>query len=204
MARLIYSMLMSLDGYIADRSGKFDWPEPDEKVHAFVNQLERGTGTYLYGRRMYEVMGAWDTLGTDRDPGFIRDFAEMWRAADKVVYSKSLSTVSTAKTRIERAFEPEAINSMKSAADHGHQHRWPKPGRRSLQGRPCGCVPLLRLAYHRRGRHEGFSHRCPPGSQPPGRTSIWQRDGLPPLPIRPQPSRLTGVWSCQSAARRVA
>jgi len=118
MARLIYSMLMSLDGYIADRSGKFDWAEPGEEVHAFVNQLERGTGTYLYGRRMYEVMGAWDTLGTDRDPGFIRDFAEMWRAADKVVYSKSLSTVSTAKTRIERAFEPEAIHSMKSAADH--------------------------------------------------------------------------------------
>jgi len=98
MVRLIYSMLMSLDGYIADRSGKFDWAEPDEEVHAFLNQLERGTGTYLYGRRMYEVMP------------------------------------------------------------------------------------------------------CPPGSQPPGRTSLWQRDGLPPLPSHRQPSRLTGVWSWQSAA----
>ena len=100
MARLIYSMLMSLDGYIADRHVSFDWAEPDEEVHTFVNQVERGTGTYLYGRRMYEVMRAWGILGTDRDPGFIRDFAEMWRAADKVVTSKSLSTVSTAKTRL--------------------------------------------------------------------------------------------------------
>ena len=118
MAKLIYSMLMSLDGYIADRDGKFDWAEPDEEVHTFVNQLERGTGTYLYGRRMYEVMEAWETLGTGRDPGYIRDFGEMWRDADKVVFSKSLSAASTAKTRIERVFQPEAISRMKSAAKH--------------------------------------------------------------------------------------
>lgn len=79
MAKLIYGMLMSLDGYIADRDGKFDWAEPDEEVHTFVNQLERGIGTYLYGRRMYEVMEAWETLGTGSDPGYIRDFGEMWR-----------------------------------------------------------------------------------------------------------------------------
>jgi len=202
MARLIYSMLMSLDGYIADRSGKFDWAEPDEEVHAFVNQLERGTGTYLYGRRMYEVMGAWDTLGTDRDPGFIRDFAEMWRAADKVVYSKSLSTVSTAKTRIERAFEPEAINRMKSAADHDISIGGPSLAAEAFK---AGLVDVCHFFVSPIiVGDEGFSHRCSPGSQPPGRTSIWQRDGLPPLPIRPQPSRLTGVWSCQSVARRVA
>jgi dihydrofolate reductase len=117
MAKLIYSMLMSLDGYIADRNGNFDWAEPDEEVHTFVNQLERGTGTYLYGRRMYEVMAAWETLGTDRDPGYIRDFGEMWRAAHKIVYTKTLSAVSTAKTRIERAFEPEAISKLKATAE---------------------------------------------------------------------------------------
>jgi dihydrofolate reductase len=111
-------MLMSLDGYIADRDGKFDWAEPDEEVHTFVNQLERGIGTYLYGRRMYKVMEAWETLGTGSDPGYIRDFGEMWRDADKVVYSKSLSAASTAKTRIERVFQPEAISRMKSAAKH--------------------------------------------------------------------------------------
>jgi dihydrofolate reductase len=118
MARLIYSALMSLDGYIADRNGKFDWAEPDAEVHAFANQLEAQVGTYLFGRRMYEVMKAWETLGTDRDPDIIRDFAEKWRAADKVVYSRSLQTVSTARTRIERVFNPELVRSLKSAADH--------------------------------------------------------------------------------------
>ena len=118
MARLIYSAIMSLDGYVADRNGKFDWAEPDDDVHAFVNQLERPVGTYLYGRRMYEVMKAWETLGTECDPGIIREFAEIWRAADKVVYSKTLQTASTAKTRIERDFNPAAVRSLKSAADH--------------------------------------------------------------------------------------
>lgn len=118
MPRLIYSMLMSLDGYIADRNGKFDWAAPDEEVHTFIDQLERPVGTHLYGRRMYEVMSVWDTLGTDEDPSCIRDFAEMWRTADKVVYSKSLQTVSTAKTQIERTFAADAVRSMKSAADH--------------------------------------------------------------------------------------
>jgi dihydrofolate reductase len=118
MARLIYSAIMSLDGFVADRNGKFDWAEPDDEVHAFVNQLERPVGTYLYGRRMYEVMKAWETLGTDADPGVIRDFAEIWRAADKVVFSRSLQTAPTARTRIERVFSPEAIRSLKSTADH--------------------------------------------------------------------------------------
>jgi dihydrofolate reductase len=114
MAKLIYSALMSLDGYIADEDGNFDWAEPDEEVHSFVNDLERPAGTYLYGRRMYEVMAAWETV-TDQTP-HIRDYAEIWRAADKVVYSRTLETPSSARTRIERDFDPEAVRRMKAAA----------------------------------------------------------------------------------------
>jgi dihydrofolate reductase len=116
MAKLMYSMLMSLDGYITDQNGGFDWAAPDEEVHAFANQLERDAGAHLYGCRMYEVMQAWETLGTGGEPGYIREFGEMWRNADKVVYSTSLPAVSTARTRIERAFNPEAVSRMKSTA----------------------------------------------------------------------------------------
>jgi dihydrofolate reductase len=117
MARLIYSALQSLDGYVADEDGKFDWAEPDEEVHAFVNDLERPVGTYLYGRRMYEVMVAWETLPLADQPPYMQDYAEIWRAADKIVYSKTLATVSTAMTRIERDFDPEAVRQMKARAD---------------------------------------------------------------------------------------
>jgi dihydrofolate reductase len=114
MAKLIYSAIMSLDGYNADEDGNFDWAEPDEEVHRFVNDLERPVGTYLYGRRMYEVMVPWETI-TDQTP-FTRDFAEIWRAADKVVYSRTLEAPSSARTRIERDFDPEAVRQMKAAA----------------------------------------------------------------------------------------
>jgi dihydrofolate reductase len=113
MAQMIYSAITSLDGYIADRGGSFDWAEPDEEVHAFVNDLERPIGTYLYGRRMYEVMVAWETL-TDDHPA-MQDFAQIWRAADKVVYSTTLEAPSSARTRIERAFEPEAVRQLKAS-----------------------------------------------------------------------------------------
>ena len=115
MAKLIYAVLMSLDGYVADEDGNFDWAEPDPEVHAFVNDLERPIGTNLYGRRLYEVMVAWETL-TDEQP-FIKDYADIWRAADKIVFSKTLDTVSSERTRIERNFDPEAIREMKAAAD---------------------------------------------------------------------------------------
>jgi len=115
MAELIYTAIMSLDGYVADADGNFDWAEPDEEVHAFVNDLERPIGTYLYGRRLYDVMVAWETI-TDQQP-FIRDYGEIWRAADKVVYSRSLETASSERTRIERSFDPEAVREMKSVAD---------------------------------------------------------------------------------------
>jgi dihydrofolate reductase len=117
MAKLIYSAIASLDGYIADEDGNFDWAAPDEEVHAFVNDLERPIGTYLYGRRMYEVMRYWETAYTLTDqPTFMHDFAEIWQAADKVVYSKTLETVSTTRTRLEREFDPEAVRQMKASA----------------------------------------------------------------------------------------
>jgi dihydrofolate reductase len=117
MAKLIYSAITSLDGYIADEDGNFDWAAPDEEVHAFVNDLERPVGTYLYGRRMYEVMAFWETAHTfaDQRP-VMRDFAKLWQAADKVVYSRTLAGVSSARTRIERDFDPEAVRQMKASA----------------------------------------------------------------------------------------
>ena len=117
MARLIYSAITSLDGYVADQAGNFDWAAPDEEVHTFVNDLERPIGTYLFGRRMYEVMVFWETTHAIADqPLCVADFAQIWRAADKIVYSTTLDTVSTARTRVERDFDPEAVRQMKAAA----------------------------------------------------------------------------------------
>ena len=117
MAKLIYSAIASLDGYVADEDGNFDWAVPDEEVHAFINDLDRPVGTYLYGRRMYETMVGWETDPTlaDRSP-LMRDFAQIWRAADKIVYSRTLERVTTARTRIERDFDPEAVRRTKAAA----------------------------------------------------------------------------------------
>ncbi len=113
-ARLIYSGLASLDGYVEDERGKFDWAAPDEEVHAFVNDLERRVGTHLYGRRMYETMVFWETM--DDDHPVMRDYAQIWRTAEKVVYSRSLEAASSARTRIEREFEPEAVQGLKESA----------------------------------------------------------------------------------------
>lgn len=118
MAKLIYSTIASLDGYVADEDGNFDWAAPDDEVHAFVNDLERPIGTYLYGRRMYEVMTYWETAHTIPDqPPAVRDYAQIWQAADKVVYSTTLETVSSARTRIEREFNPDAVRRMKATAE---------------------------------------------------------------------------------------
>jgi dihydrofolate reductase len=117
MARLIYSAITSLDGYVADENGNFDWAEPDEEVHTFINDLQRPVGTYLYGRRMYEVMVAWETITLANQPPVMRDFAEIWQAADKIVYSRTLETASSARTRIERDFDPEAVRQMKAVRD---------------------------------------------------------------------------------------
>jgi dihydrofolate reductase len=115
MTSLIYSAIASLDGYIEDEQGRFEWAAPDEEVHSFVNDLERGVGTYLYGRRMYETMVYWET--DDDQAPVARDFAEIWRAAEKVVYSRTLPTVSSARTRIERELVPEALRRLKETSD---------------------------------------------------------------------------------------
>jgi dihydrofolate reductase len=118
MARLIYTAIASLDGYIADADGKFDWAEPDEEVHTFINDLERPVGTYLLGRRMYEVLAYWDDPpALDEQPSFVQGFAEIWQAVDKVVYSRTLETARTGRTRIERDFDPEAIRRLKAESD---------------------------------------------------------------------------------------
>ena len=117
MAKLIYSAITSLDGYIADEDGNFDWAAPDEAVHAFVNDLERPIGTYLYGRRMYDVMRYWDTAPTTGEqPAVVKDYAKIWQAADKVVYSRTLATPSSARTRIQKDFDPDVVRRMKAAA----------------------------------------------------------------------------------------
>jgi len=114
MARLTYLAIASLDGYVEDEQGRFNWAAPDEEVHAFVNDLERPIGTYLYGRRMYETMVYWET---DDDRGAVaRDYAEIWRAAEKIVYSRGLQTVSSKRTRIEREFDATAIRRLKESS----------------------------------------------------------------------------------------
>ncbi len=117
MAKLVYSAIASLDGYVEDERGSFDWARPDEEVHAFANELERPIGTYLYGRRMYETMVFWETASTSGEPAVFGDYAELWRAADKVVFSRTLQEVSSARTRIERELDPDAIRALKRAAD---------------------------------------------------------------------------------------
>ncbi|WP_394771046.1 dihydrofolate reductase family protein [Lacisediminihabitans sp.] len=117
MAHLNYTAITSLDGYVADADGTFDWSAPDEEVHRFVNDLERPVGTYLYGRRLYEVMVAWETVDVAGEPEVMRDYAQLWRAADKVVYSTTLESVSSERTRLEREFDPEAIRRAKEAAE---------------------------------------------------------------------------------------
>jgi dihydrofolate reductase len=117
VSKLIYSAIVSLDGHIEDKDGSFDWAYPGEEVHRFINDLERDVGTYLYGRRMYETMLVWETDPSHAEQSpYTRDYAEIWQAADKVVYSTTLEEASTARTRIERAFVPETVGQLKTEA----------------------------------------------------------------------------------------
>ena len=119
MARLIYSVIASLDGYVEDAQGQFDWGAPDEEMVSFINDLERPIGTYLYGRRMYETMVYWETAPLDESvPVFLREFTQMWQAAEKAVYSQTLASVSSARTRIERSFDTEDIRRLKVTTSH--------------------------------------------------------------------------------------
>ena len=114
--RLIYSGITSLDGYLTDENGNFDWAAPDDQVHAFVNERERPIGTYLYGRRMYEVMTYWETAYEQADSAVERDYAQVWQAADKIVYSSTLAEVSSVRTRIEPRFDPDDVRQLKADA----------------------------------------------------------------------------------------
>ena len=117
MARLVYSAIASLDGYIEDASGSFAWAAPDDELHAFVNEQERQVGTYLYGRRMYETMRVWDEVAfADGTSAVAADYAAIWRAADKIVYSRTLTETTTARTRLERSFDPAAVRALKAQA----------------------------------------------------------------------------------------
>jgi dihydrofolate reductase len=141
--KLIYSAITSLDGYVADEDGNFDWAAPDEALHVFVNDLERHVGTYLYGRRIYEVMAYWETAHTVAgQPPFVLDFATIWQAADKIVYSRTLKTASSARTTIERAFEPGAVRQLKETAGHDISIGGPELAAQALE---AGLVDELHL-----------------------------------------------------------
>jgi dihydrofolate reductase len=114
MVDLVYTANVSLDGYTEDADGRIEWSAPDEEVFSFIRELERPAGTYLYGRRMYETMLYWESA--DPDEGYVREFAEIWRNADKLVYSRSLGSVSSARTRLEHDFDPEAVRRLKAGA----------------------------------------------------------------------------------------
>jgi dihydrofolate reductase len=140
MAALIYSAIASVDGYVADEDGRFDWAAPDEEVHSFVNDTERPIGTYLYGRRMYEVMAGWETTH-GRSP-VEQEFARIWRSADKIVYSKTLATVSGARTRLEREFDPAAVRQLKAVAERDISVGGPTLASKAIR---AGLVDELRL-----------------------------------------------------------
>ena len=184
MAKLIYSAITSLDGYVADAGGRFDWAEPDEEVHAFVNDLARPVGTYLYGRRMYEVMVAWETIGLADQPPFIQDFAAIWRAADKIVYSKTLDTVASARTRIERDFEPEAVRRLKAAAERDLTVGGPELAAHAFRARLVDEMPALPRARRGGRGHAVPARPAPAEARTAGRTPVWERHRPPPLPRR--------------------
>jgi len=116
LAKLIYSAIASLDGFVADREGSFAWSAPDEEIHGAVNDLMRSVGTHLLGRRMYDVLVAWETIDTAAASSAVREFAELWRASDKIVYSTTLEEAATARTRIERRFDPGEVERLKATA----------------------------------------------------------------------------------------
>lgn len=146
MADLIYTAITSLDGYIEDETGRFDWSGPDPEVHKYVNDSERPVGTYLYGRRMYEVMQVWQRIGVVEDaPEVGREYAEIWRAADKVVYSTTLGEVATPRTRLERRFDSDAVRAMKATAPRDLSVSGPELAAHAFR---AGLVDVVNLYVH--------------------------------------------------------
>ena len=155
MVKLIYSPIASLDGHVEDEQGTFDWAAPDDEVHAFVNELERPIGTYLYGRRMYETMVFWETVSGGADqPAVIRDFAEIWRAAEKTVFSRTLQTVASARTHMSAPSTPTRFGASRKPREPTSRSEVPNlPGRRSPgPGRPVTAVPRADHCWWRQAR----------------------------------------------------
>ena len=179
MAALLYTVIASLDGYTVDADGRFDWAEPPADVHAHVNAAERSVGTYLYGRRLYETMAGWQDAGhrSGRLPE-VRDYGELWRAADKVVYSATLDAVSTPQTRLERSFDPATVRAMKDAAGRRPERRRGHARRGRAAGRPGRRVPGLRGPGGRRRRHAVAAGRAPAAAAAAGRAALRRRHGL--------------------------
>jgi dihydrofolate reductase len=144
-AKLIYSAICSLDGYVADEQGNFDWAAPGEELHGFVNDLERSIGTYLYGRRMYETMVYWEDPENSAGDAVTRDYGEIWRSAEKLVYSRTLDEVSSARTRIEREFDPEAVRRLKDEADRDISIGGPELAAEAIR---AGLVDEFHLFLH--------------------------------------------------------
>ena len=182
MARLIYSTIASLDGYVEDESGKFDWAMPSEEVHAFVNDLERPIGTYLYGRRMYETMVFWESPpGLAAESPVFQDFAELWQAADKIVYSRTLSAAASARTRIEREFDAEAVRRLKASAARDISVGGPDLAAHAIRAGLVDEYHLFVTPVLVGGGKRSFPRR-PSGSRPRRRAALRQRRRLPPLP----------------------
>jgi dihydrofolate reductase len=157
-SKLIYSAIASLDGYVADEDGNFDWAAPDDDVHRFINDIERSIGTYLYGRRMYDVMSAWESMPVADQSAAVQDFATIWRAADKVVYSTTLKTAASERTRIERAFEPEAIRRMKAAAERDISVGGPELAGHALRAGVVDELHLFVMPVVVGGGHPALAH----------------------------------------------
>ena len=182
MAKLIYTAISSLDGYVADDEGNFEWSAPDEEVHRFVNDLERPIGTHLFGRRLYEVMRYWETAPTgDGELSAEQDYAQIWQAADKIIYSTTLKSPATARTRIEREFDPQAIEQMKAAAARDITVGGPTLAAQALKlGLVDECHFFL-CPVDRRRRTTSAAGRRTRGARAAGRGPIRQWHGPSPL-----------------------
>ena len=180
MAKLIYAAIASLDGYVEDEEGRSDWAMPDEEVHAFVNDLERPIGTYLYGRRMYETMVFWETM--DDDHPVMRDYAQIWRAAEKVVYSRSLEAASSARTRIEREFEPEAVQGLKESAASDLSIGGPELAAEAIRAGLVDEYHLFLAPVLVGGRQARAARRCPARARADRGAAIQRRIRVSPLP----------------------
>lgn len=180
---LRYTTIVSLDGYVADAEGRFDWAAPDEQVHAFVNDLMRPVATYLYGRRMYDVMSFWETaVGIPGQDEVERDFAGIWRSADKVVYSGTLAEPVTARTRIERSFAADSVRRLKAEAAGDLRHRRTGPCRARLRHRPGRRDAPVRRARRDRIGKPLLAGRHSAKPRPARRAALQQRLRVPALP----------------------